>query len=203
MAYQPFDPNCVGNKISFIFGPLSGSNHAQDILEKNGFICPSEEKIAVAQALKDLYADRRKGVTDEELIMGYHQYRAPIKIDEITYAKNEAGVTTLNIKGDFFAEREINIYCDDGNSALGALDNAVKKHFPMIEIMDYRSNACAGNTVDAKCASTIVISVEGSENYIGKAVDADINLSAIKAYINAVNQAYVNKYYKKHEAEHA
>ncbi|MFA6058619.1 MAG: alpha-isopropylmalate synthase regulatory domain-containing protein [Taibaiella sp.] len=203
LAYQPFDPERVGNKISFIFGPLSGSNHAQDILEKNGFICPPEEKIDVAQALKNMYADRRKGVTDEELITGYHHFRAPIKIDEITYAKNPEEGATIKIKGEFFAQEEINIHCAGENSALGALDSAVKKHFPFIEIMDYRSNACAGNTVDAKCASTIVISVDGLESYIGKAIDADITISAIKAYIHAVNQAYVNKYYRKIETAHA
>jgi 2-isopropylmalate synthase len=86
MAYQPFDPKEVGNKISFIFGPLSGSNHAKDILEKNGFKCPDNEKTAIAQAIKDKYADRRKGISDQELIAGYKEYCAKIKKHEKKYA---------------------------------------------------------------------------------------------------------------------
>lgn len=74
MAYQPFDPKYVGNEISFIFGPLSGSNHLKNILEKHGYSCPNEKKAHIAQAIKMRYSDRRKGITEEELIEGYKHY---------------------------------------------------------------------------------------------------------------------------------
>ncbi|OGT31211.1 MAG: 2-isopropylmalate synthase [Gammaproteobacteria bacterium RIFCSPHIGHO2_12_FULL_35_23] len=203
MAYQPFDPERVGNKISFVFGPLSGSNHAKDILEKNGFYCPAEEKMQIAQAIKDRYSARRKGITDEELIEGFKEYCAPIRIDKIYYVKDREGNTTLCIQGKFFSKTEIFLHSKSENSALSALDNEVKQYFPVVEIVDYRSNSCLGNTVNAKCNSTIIIKVEDVENYIGKAVDADINISVIKAYIDAVNQAYINKYYRLNEVSYA
>lgn len=203
LAYQPFDPIRVGNKISFVFGPLSGSNHAKDILERNGFDCPHDEKSDIAQAIKNIYADRRKGITDEELIEGFMEYRSPIKVEKIDYAKDDHDRATLHIKGRFFTETEIIVHCDGGNSSLAALDKAVKQHFPEIEIVDYRSNACAGHTVDAKCNSTITVCVDGTQNFIGKAVDADISIAAIKAYINAVNQAYVNSYHRISEDAYA
>ncbi len=197
MAYQPFDPKQVGNNISFVFGPLSGGNHVKDILEKNGYLCQHKEKAVIAQAMKDRFVDRRKGVTDEELIMGYQEYRAPIKVEKIDCAKDDAGKLTLHIHGQFFSEQDIIIYHTGANSALAALDSAVKKHLPSIEITDYRSNACAGNTIHAKCNSTVVISLDNSKSYIGKAMDADITLSAIYAYVHAVNQAYINRYYQQ------
>lgn len=199
MVYQPFDPKRVGNQISFVFGPLSGSNHAREILEKHGFNCTSEEKSAITQAIKDRYSNRRKGITEAELIAGYQEYRAPIKLDEIHYSKDAHGRTTLHIKGQFFGQEDLKVHCDSKNSSLNALDIAVKKYCPTIEIIDYRSNAC-GRTANANCNSTVVVSIDGCENYIGKATDSDINISAIKAYMNAVNQAYVNKYHRTKES---
>ncbi|MCH9769335.1 MAG: LeuA family protein [Gammaproteobacteria bacterium] len=73
-AYQPFDPKRVGNEISFVFGPLSGSNHAKSILQQHGFDCSEKDKVHITQAIKDMYAQRRKGITDEELIAGYKTY---------------------------------------------------------------------------------------------------------------------------------
>lgn len=75
-AYQPFDPGRVGNKISFIFGPLSGGNHAKEILNQYGLDCPEEEKAEVAQAIKNMYASRRKGISDLELVSAFKKYHA-------------------------------------------------------------------------------------------------------------------------------
>lgn len=203
MAYQPYNPKIVGKHLSFVFGQMSGSNHVKDILEKNGFSCPQEEKSSIAQAIKNRYADRRKGITDEELIAGFFEYRAPIKANKIEYSKDENQRVRLHIEGQFFSEGNIVVYCDDGNSSLAALDQAVKQYFPTIEISDYRSNACAGNGVKAKCNSTITVTINNDESYLGKAIDSDINISAIKAYINAVNQAYVYCFYRLDEDVYA
>lgn len=203
LAYQPFDPQRVGNNISFVFGPLSGSNHAKDILKQQGFHCPTEEKTSVAEAIKEKYKNRRKGITDEELVEGFKEYYAPIKIITMEYAKDTMNRAILHIKGKFFSEEEMIVQSEGGNSALAAIDKAVKQYIPTIEIVDYRSNACGGHTVNAECNSTIVVNIDNGEHYIGKAVDADIAISAIKAYINAVNQAYVNCFYRIDEAAYA
>jgi 2-isopropylmalate synthase len=199
MAYQPFDPKRVGKQISLVFGPLSGSNHAKQILEKHGFNCPHEEKAMMVQVIKNRYQDRRKGITDAELVAAFKEYCAPIKAEKIAYTKQDQHRASLHIIGNFFSETELLVHCDGENSPLAALDKAVKRHLPHLEIIDYRSNACGGSTVDAKCNSTVVVSLDGGENYIGKAVDADITIAAIKAYISAVNQAYVNSFYRINE----
>lgn len=71
LVYQPFDPKAIGSDVTFCFGPFSGGNHAKQIIEKHGYTCGDDEKAAIAQAIKELYHDRRKGITDEELIAGY------------------------------------------------------------------------------------------------------------------------------------
>ena len=39
----------------------------------------------IAQAIKDYYGDRRKGVTDEELVHAYFDYRKPVKVEDLSY----------------------------------------------------------------------------------------------------------------------
>ena len=68
MAYQPFDPKVVGKDISFTFGPLSGGNHARSVIEDSGFICTDGEKAKIAQFIKDRSKDRRKDISDKELV---------------------------------------------------------------------------------------------------------------------------------------
>ena len=75
MSYQPFDPRDIGKQITFAFGPLSGSNHAQSIIESNGYSCDNSEKVTIAQYIKEECKTRRKGITDQELMAIYFRYR--------------------------------------------------------------------------------------------------------------------------------
>ena len=195
LAYQPFDPRDIGSEISFVFGPLSGSNHAKQIIDAHGYICDNKEKVEITQAIKDYYADRRKGITDAELIEGYRYYRSPIKVDDITYAKNSQQQSSLVINGNFFGQAKIAIQSHSENSALAALADEVEKQFSGINILDYQSNACDHGQANAKCHSKIIIKTADEKDYQGESVDADIEVSALEAFIDAVNQAYIDKYY--------
>ncbi|MCC2625880.1 MAG: 2-isopropylmalate synthase [Burkholderiales bacterium] len=190
MAYQPFDPKQIGSEISFVFGPLSGSNHARQIITTLGYKCTEEEKVAITQAIKDYYQDRRKGITDEELVKAYKAYRSPIRLDSLTYAKDAGNTTTLTLHGKFFDLPEISVSYKGKGSALSTINNAIATHFPGIAVEDYNSYA-EGHTIDALCTSNITVSLNGSHRFHGRASDEDIEISAVKAFIDAVNNAYV------------
>lgn len=189
LAYQPFDPRDIGSEITFVFGPLSGSNHAQQIIHKFKYRCDDNEKVAVTQSIKDFYADRRKGVTDEELLQAYKYYRSPIKLEHLTYAKEDGGKTRVTFHGEFFAEKDLVIDYQGRGSALSALNKAVNNHLANTTVVDYNSHS-KGSTVDALCISSIIIDVNGNR-YNGQAEDEDIEISALKAFIDAVNNAYI------------
>ncbi len=87
LAYQPFDPGEIGKKVSFVFGPLSGSNHAKSIIESNGYKCDDDEKSNIARFIKDRYRDRRKGVTDDELMQAYFDYRQAVNVEGTQYLR--------------------------------------------------------------------------------------------------------------------
>ena len=74
-VYQPYNPEETGNKITLLFGPSSGGNHAKSIIEQHGEYCGDHEKAAIAQFIKSWYEDRYKGITDEELMNAFFAYR--------------------------------------------------------------------------------------------------------------------------------
>ncbi|MDQ5920026.1 MAG: 2-isopropylmalate synthase [Pseudomonadota bacterium] len=191
LAYQPFDPRDIGSEISFVFGPLSGSNHAQQVIHKHGYVCNDIEKVAVTQAIKDFYADRRKGITDEELIKAYKIYRHPIRIDDLSYSKSANTATILTINGKFFDQDRVSVEYQGRGSALSALNEAVTSYFADVVVEDYNSRS-QGNSIDSFCESQIVIMLGNKQQrFYGTAADQDIEISAIRAFITAVNNAYV------------
>lgn len=198
-AYQPFDPAEVGRSISFIFGPLSGGNHVKSIVEERGYSCPDDEKAEIAQYIKNLYADRRKGVTDDEVMKGYVSYRSPIQPDQIDYAKS-SNKSSVTINGAFFSERgEMKEEHEGRDSALAALKKAIDRHFGPIQIQSHRSRSDSKG-ISAKSISSIVIADETGAQFEGTGADQDIEVSAMRALIDAVNRAYIDRHFRIREA---
>ena len=196
MAYQPFDPNEIGKDISFVFGPLSGGNHAKSIINEAGYVCEESEKAEVAQFIKDFYRERRKGITDQELLRAYFEYRKPISVERFDYSKS-ANTSAVHLTGKFFDETgEITQKHEGRDSALAALKQAVDRKMPGFNIQSHRSNS-DGEGVDARSLSAIVIGDGGERVYEGYGDDQDIEISAMKAFIDAVNKAYVEREYRR------
>jgi 2-isopropylmalate synthase len=195
LSYQPFDPKDVGREISFVFSALSGSNHAKDIINRFGYVCLDEEKTIITQFIKDYYHDRRKGITDEELLGAYKMYHAPIKVTHISYTKDTNDLVSVKMVGDFFGNQDTVIKYKGNGSALSALNRAVNEQMKsLVTVLDYRSNS-RGTTVEAVAISEVTIEVQGHV-LIGFAEDTDIEISALKGFIDAVNKAYVDINYK-------
>ncbi|MBP9838734.1 MAG: 2-isopropylmalate synthase [Proteobacteria bacterium] len=196
LAYQPFDPKEVGKEIGIVFGPLSGGNHARSIIERCGYVCTEEEKAEVAQHIKDLYSQRRKGITDDELIRGYLDYRAPIKIEAFDYSKT-AQTSEVKLKGKFFTFKgDVREVHEGKDSALAALKKIIDKYFGPVEVQSHRSKSDTSG-ITAVSVSKITIADELGAVYEGSGADQDIEISAMKALVDAVNKAYIERNYRK------
>jgi 2-isopropylmalate synthase len=194
LSYQPYDPKVIGNDITFQFGPFSGGNHAKEIIEQYGYKCSDSEKAKIAQYIKDCHAERRKGITDRELIVSYLGYRNPIKVDCINYTKSSEE-NILNISGEFFGNKKTYQFSSTkSGSAFTSLFNAILEFMPDIKIEKYSSQSLTKGVDSISHSKTIV---EDSENNIftGTGEDFDIEISALKSLINAANQTYIQKYY--------
>jgi 2-isopropylmalate synthase len=199
LAYQPFDPRQIGKEISFLFGPLSGGNHAKSIIESFGYRCEDSEKAKVAQYIKDCYSDRRKGITDKELLEVYFKYRSPIAVEHVDYSKS-AGKSQVRMTGKFFdIEGEIDETREGKDSALAALKIAIEKRFGPFDILSHRSQSDSTG-FNANSVSEILINVEGGRHYEGVGTDQDIEISAMRALIDAVNKAFVDMHYRIDES---
>lgn len=187
-AYQPFNPKDVGQEISFVFGPLSGSNHAQSIIKKHGYACDQDEKTKITQFIKDFYSTRRKGLTEKEFMQAYFEYRAPLRIEGYEYKKGKEQ-TTIKIKGQY--DNDQIVIQEQGQTALTALHKGLRNYLPNINIESFRSNS-KGKGRHAMSQSTIVI-VSDNNTFQGQSEDVDIEVSALKALINAVNNALVSQ----------
>ena len=201
LAYQPFDPAAVGAEISFAFGPLSGGNHARSIIQDSGFVCEETEKTTIAQFVKDTYQDRRKGITDEELLDAYIDFRKPMSIKHFEYGKNE-GRASVTLEGSFFGkEGKIEGEIIGKDSALAALKNLIDKEFPGLEILSHKGES-TGRGTSASCISNIVVQGSDGEKFSGQGEDQDIEISAMKALVDASNRAYVSHSYRKESKEY-
>ncbi len=195
LAYQPFDPRRIGNKISLIFGPLSGGNHAQSVIHERGYKCEDSEKGEIAQYIKNLYSERRKGITDDELLLAYIAYRSPINISNYDYSRSSSRVT-LGLEGKVFSlEGKIEQEQEGKDSALAVLKKIIEQFLP-IEIVNHKSESDREG-IEAQSVSRIIISTEDQDQFEGIGRDSDIEISALKALTDAVNKAYVFKHYKK------
>ena len=195
LAYQPFDPKEVGKEISLLFGPLSGGNHAKSIIEASGYVCSDDEKTEVAKFIKELYATRRKGITDDELMKGYFRFRSPVQLDEIDYSKS-SNKSAIRVVGKFFSQSgEISEEHEGKDSALAALKKAVDRHFGPFQIQSHRSKSDSAG-INANSISKIVIADDRGQTFEGVGSDQDIEISAMKAYLDAVNRAYVESHFK-------
>ncbi len=192
LSYQPFDPKVIGNNITFQFGPFSGGNHAKEIIEQYGYKCSDNEKAIIAQYIKDCHSERRKGITDKELIVTYLNYRNPIKVDFINYKKSSEE-SKLEISGEFFGNKKIyQLPTSKSGTAFTSLFNTILEHIPNIKIEKYTSQSLTKEASSISHSKTII---GDSENniYTGTGEDLDIEISALKSLIEATNQLYIQK----------
>ena len=195
LVYQPFDPRETGKEITLLFGPLSGGNHAKAIIERYGYACSDGEKAAIAQHVKDLYSERRKGITDNELLEGYFDFRKPIAITDYDYSKHRS-VAEVHLTGRFFDEEGVVFHRAEGkDSALATLKGLIDQRFPGLNIHSYGSES-VGTGISATSRSSIVVINEKGELFEGRGADQDIEISAMKALIDAVNRAFVDMHFR-------
>lgn len=115
-------------------------------------------------------------------------------IESIEYSK-QADRAQVRLLGRFFDEvgsiEEDNAGRD---SALAAVKNAIEKRFGKFQILSHRSHS-DGAGIDACSISEIYISADNGMQFKGDGSDHDIEISAIKALVDAVNRAYVHRHY--------
>lgn len=192
LAYQPFNPSVIGSEVTFLFGPFSGGNHAKDIIEKSGYICPEEIKQDAAQYIKNNYSERRKGITDQELVDCYLKYLEPIK-DFYFYTNNN--ITFF--EGNFFGSKQkIELTSHEDNSEMSLFLKHVQIKIPDLTI-EKMCTTIQSEQVKNYINSTVTLNDGNNNCFSGEGKDKDRTISLLNAITSAVNNAYVYKMYRK------
>ncbi len=196
-VYQPFPPRSVGQNISFVFGPLSGSNHAQSIIKNHGYMCEPQERQQIMQYIKDYHKNRRKGLTDAEFMEAYFSYRNPIKVSNIAF-ENKRNKKKFSIEAEVFGDADqFEITCQNDATATTALHRYLRERFGEFHIQSYRSESKEPGR-HAEAHATISIAVDDAF-YQGKAHHHDIETAALMALIDAFNQHLIYENYAVHD----
>jgi hypothetical protein len=173
---------------------LSGGNHARSIIESHGYLCADDEKAAIAQFIKDKSKDRRKGISDRELMRIYNEFRQPMTIESVDYGR-EGERSSVTIKGKFFGDEGWYSADHSGQeSALAALKALIESRFGPYKIISHSSRSDSQG-INAKSVSQVIVQLEDGGQFEGAAHDHDIEISAMRALIDAVNKAYVYQQY--------
>ena len=170
----------------------------QSILQSRGFYCKPKDKNILTQLIKNKYANQRKQIPDDAIIEIHHEFYAPIKSTHLTYKKNKPNQMILQIHGQFFNQENLGIISTNESSVIGLLNKTVNQHFPDVKIEDYESQNQSEKDANSLYLSTVIVQTK-KRSYTGKAIEKNPNISVIKAYIHAINYAYINCHFRTNE----
>lgn len=202
-TYHIFDPETVWNSIELVFWPSSWWWLAQEIIKKNWYICLNEEKSNIASFIIEYYKDRRKWITDDELMQVYFEYRiqnnenTPIIVNwqnPNTWYSKQWQDATINLIWKFFWKKDISKKIQSWSSALAALKDVIDQEWNQSFTIKDSSSSMEWDWKDATSIHKIIIKNWWTYTWIWK--DQDIEIAALKALINAVNKAYICEWYK-------
>ena len=198
-VYQPFDPSIVWWKIRLVYGPNSGGNLAIDIIQRQWYVCPREDKRALDEFLKQKMKEtwRYKWVTDEELLDLYKEFRSPIKI--IWYEKNkidESNWVEITFDGKLFWEESVKLR---GETAFTVLKDFLSEKIPGYSVKNFRSGSVELWSRSKAVTTVEIVNKETEEMTVWVWRDNDIETSSLKALANAFNEVFIDKHFKEKE----
>jgi 2-isopropylmalate synthase len=187
LVYQPYDPSEVGGEIELVFWPSSGWALAKSIIENAWYICEKNESAEIWQFIKNYWSKRYKWITDEELIEAYFAYRSPVNISG--YDKTWDNITFY---WSIFDKEDVLL---TWWTIFQTLKNYIEVNNSKFKVLDFSANSDKTGE-DSDSTSDVEIEVDWKV-FSWTWNDNDIEMSSIKALINAYNKYYVEKHYKK------
>jgi len=193
-TYEIMTPESVGwGKSSLVLGKHSGRAAFRDKLSALGYADLDEETVNLAFArFKDL-ADRKKVVFDADLVALVDdetrdhervQFRA-LDLSSGSTRKAEATLT-LVVDGE---KRQVSV---QGNGPVDAAFCAIHELFPHEAHLALYSVAAVTEGSDAQARTTVRLE-ENGKLVDGQGADADTVVSAVRAYVHALNKLLVKR----------
>jgi 2-isopropylmalate synthase len=191
-TYEPYTPELVGNKRTIIIGKHSGSHAIKNALEHRGIKLSEKELELIMKAIKE-HADKGNIITEKDVLsltssITGKNIKEGIELKEliVTTGNNirPVAMIKLNYKGK---ERTGIAY---GKGPVDAAVNAMKtalNDLQTLELTKFRIDAI-GTGSDTTGEVFIRLEDKKGNSYFGRAVNNDIVIASINAFIDAYNK---------------
>ncbi len=200
-TYEIMTPESVGwNRSSLILGKHSGRAAFKDKLKSLGYNDFSDEKLNEAfQRFKTL-ADQKKTVYDDDIMalvddeVRDHEF---LRLIDISF---QSGIRSSEVSLTIEIDKQNKIVQFTGNSgSVDAAFNAIRKIFPHPEAtLSLFSIGAVTQGTDAQAKTTVRLE-ENGKTVDGQGTDVDTVVSAVKAYIHALNKLLTKRQRQKPE----
>lgn len=193
-TYEIMTPESVGwTRSSLVMGKHSGRAAFRDKLKSLGYDGLDDAKLNDAfSRFKDL-ADRKKAVYDEDIIAlvddevrdHAHIRFEHLKLASVSGQPSDAELT-LNVEGKVITSQAI------GNGPVDAAFNALQAAFPHDARLALFSVAAVTEGTDAQARTSVRLEEDG-KMVDGQGADADTVVSAVRAYVHALNKLLIKR----------
>ncbi len=198
LTYEIMKPETVGLKKSqLVLGKHSGRHAFKEKLRDLGYEFNQEQFERLFKRFKDL-ADKRKGVTDEdiEVLVAEEIFRIPhtYKLKYLNVVSGTVSVPTATVQLE--VEDETVQRAGFGVGPIDAAYNAIAQITgTKARLLEFKVNSITGG-LDAQGEVSVRLQ-ENGRVVLGKGVDPDIIVASAKAYVDGLNRL---EYLKKNPA---
>ncbi len=194
-SYEIMTPESVGwTRSNLVLGKHSGRAAFRAKLAELGYGEVGEERLAEAfRRFKDL-ADRKKAVFEEDLIALVDDEivrdHERIRLVEISVSSSSRGTARAEV--ELMVDGEHRSASANGDGPVDSSFNAVRAVCPhAAELTLYSVGAITGGS-DAQARTTVRLEEDG-RSVDGQGADTDTVISAVRAYIHALNKLLVKR----------
>ncbi|GBQ24461.1 2-isopropylmalate synthase [Acetobacter estunensis NRIC 0472] len=192
-TYEIMTPESVGwSKSSLVLGKHSGRAAFRDKLAALGYTLDDDKLNEAFQRFKDL-ADRKKVVYDDDIValvddeVRDHARIRFLALDVEGGSRRPAEATLeLEIDGELVEATAT------GNGPVDAAFNAIRHAFPHDARLALFSVGAVTEGTDAQARTTVRLEEDG-KMVDGQGADADTVVSAVRAYVHALNKLLVKR----------
>ncbi|MBR2124053.1 MAG: 2-isopropylmalate synthase [Acetobacter sp.] len=203
-TYEIMTPESVGwTRSSLVMGKHSGRAAFRDKLNTLGYDTLDETRFNDAfTRFKDL-ADHKKLVYDEDIIaLVDDEVRNHDHIRFVSLRVNTVSGQPSHVQLTLSIDQHTTEVTATGNGPVDAAFNALRQAFPHEAQLLLFSVAAVTEGTDAQARTTVRL--EEADKFVdGQGADADTVVSAVRAYIHALNKLFIKRTRTKPEALHS
>ncbi|MEM4425344.1 MAG: alpha-isopropylmalate synthase regulatory domain-containing protein, partial [Candidatus Nezhaarchaeales archaeon] len=182
-----------------VFGKHSGKHGVKALLEQFGIQATEEQLIKIAEKVREL-GEQKKAVMEEDVlaiaesvISGIPEFERPVVLKELVVVTGNTITPTASVLLRVF-DRDLRA-ASIGVGPVDASAKAIEKALGMLgqyTLSEFRLEAITGGTDSLASVEIAIRDPEGSM-FRAKAVDKDIVIASVTAFVDAINKALIFK----------